>query len=764
MQDRFSRSSRPDRRNRFSHTRRRTLVFSHARRRTLAGVAAVLAFPLGLGAQEDAADSSPHSEIALVADVSAVQPGWAFTAALRITLDPGWHTYWVNAGDAGLPLQIQWDLPAGFVASPLEWPVPERIPVPPLMSYGYEDEVLILARITPPAELPVGAALTVRGDADWLVCADVCIPARGEVVMTLPYTTDQARPDERWAPAIEAARDRLPRAAPGWRTRAWAVDSAFVLELQPPAGTSFDAPYLFADSMGIVEHALPHRVVRAGETWRIRVPRSEFAPDDVTRIGGIVVADANAGRESPGWTVEAPIGAMPADVAAEPADAFRLGPVLQTGGLDDAALRPARPIEAGAGMGVLLAVAFAFLGGLILNLMPCVFPVLSIKVLSLVGGAGASASGSRRHALMFAAGVVLSFWALAGALFGLRAAGASLGWGFHLQSPTIVALLALGMFVLALSMSGVFEFGLFLTRLGRGSTGRGDLDALMTGGLAVLIAAPCTAPFMGAALGFALVQPPAVGLAVFTGLALGLAAPYSILAASPSLLRHLPRPGKWMETLKQGLAFPLYATVVWLAWVFGRQAGLNATAVLLFALTIAAFAAWLAGRAGTSRTIGRVAVAGAAVLALATSVWAARAVAEAPLPMAAVGSTSAGNEWEPFSSARLAQLRSEGRPVFVNFTAAWCLSCQVNDRVALRSSSVRDAFAAAEVALLEADWTSRDDRIADLLQSFGRSGVPLYVVYPADPASPPEVLPAMLTPAIVVAAVTRAATVRTAGE
>lgn len=724
-------------------------------------LAGLLVLPMPGYAQRTDQDSSPHSEIELVSDVAAVEPGRAFTAAIRITLDPHWHTYWINGGDAGLPLEIRWDLPDGFVAGPLEWPVPERIPVPPLMSYGYEDEVVVLVGITPPADLAGDTRVILRGDADWLVCADVCIPASADVSLTLPVSVKGYEQDDRWASVIADARRRLPGRPDAWTVRAWTVDSAFVLELDPDPASALTAPYLFADDMSLVEHALPQGAVRTGDTWLVRIPRSRFAPDSITRIAGILVADAGAGRESTAWTIDAAVVVATVDVANRIERTFAGGSVVQTGGLaSDAVDVGGTTVEpgaaaAGSGMGILLALVFAFAGGLILNLMPCVFPILSVKVMSFIESAGGG--GSRRHAVLFTTGVVLSFWILAVALFLLRAAGAGLGWGFHLQSPTIVALLSLVMFSLALSMSGVFEFGAGLTRLGAVKSSRRDVDAVLTGGLAVLVAAPCTAPFMGAALGFALVQPPAAGLAVFTALGLGLAAPYSVLAATPALIRRLPRPGRWMETLKQSLAFPLYATVVWLVWVFGRQAGLNASAVLLFALTLAGFAAWLAGRTAVGRTtVARAAVWTVAALSLTVSVWSARSLAaESPenIPSNPAGDVAG---WERFSPERVDALRGEGRIVFVNFTAAWCLSCQVNDRVALRSVSVRERFAAADVALLEADWTSRDAEIADVLQSFGRSGVPLYVVYSPEPDRAPEILPAILTPGIVRDAIDRA--------
>ncbi|MDT8436143.1 MAG: thioredoxin family protein, partial [Gemmatimonadota bacterium] len=555
---------------------------------------------------------------------------------------------------------------------------------------------------------------------------------------------------------------RLPRPADAWTARAWTVDGGYVMEVAPAAGApsagapagaatpaSLPAPYLFVDSTMVIEHPQPQRVSRTGESIRIFLPRSEFALEPAERLGGILVAELGAATGA-AWVVETAVGPAPAD----PALAAN---AIETGGLAAAHAAAATTESAAGGMGIPLALLFAFLGGLLLNLMPCVFPVLSVKVLGFVEHGGGSAAGARRHGLAFAAGVVGSFLLLAGLLLALRAGGESLGWGFQLQSPVIVAALALLLFLLGLNLSGLFEVGAGLTRLGAIGGGRGTRDALLTGGLTVLVASPCTAPFMGAALGFALVQPPAAGLAVFTALGLGLAAPYVVLSFSPALLRRLPRPGPWMVTLRQALAFPLYATVAWLVWVFGRQAGIDATGLLLLALTLVAFGAWGLGRAAPAR---RPALARAGRFASVVLLLAGTAVAlqgaRAARPPSAEAAVPAGG-WEAWSPDRVAELRAEGRPVFLDFTAAWCLSCQVNERVALATEPVRTAFADADVALLKADWTNRDPRITAALASFGRSGVPLYVLYPAGGTGDPDILPAVLTPGLVVAAVERAA-------
>ena len=682
-----------------------------------------------VAAQSD--DPSPSSEVTLLAEVASVRAGAPFMAAVRIRMDPGWHTYWINAGDSGLPLVVSWQLPAGFEAGAFDWPAPRRIPVAPLMTYGYEDEVVALVELTPPADLRPGDDVVLAGVADYLVCAEVCLPATEAFELRLPVAGGAPAADRNGAAVIAAARGRLPGDARALRTRAWTTDEGYVLEVTPPAGVALPAPYFFADSIDIVDHAATQRVVRADGSVRIALARSTFARGDVARLAGVLAA--NDDNELPAWTIDAPVGAEPAD-AAGTAALFSTADAQQTGGVEDDRATGASGASSGgsaADLGLVVALGFAFLGGLLLNLMPCVFPVLSIKALGIVEHAGGDGARARRHGFAFAGGVVLSFWLLAGALFALRATGQGLGWGFQLQSPNVVALLALVMFALALGLSGVLEIGAGFARLGTVGAGRGYRDSFLTGGLAVIVASPCTAPFMGAGLGYALVQPPLAGLAVFTALALGLAAPYSILASAPALLRRLPRPGAWMETLKQLLAFPLYATVVWLVWVFGRQVGVDGIAVLLFALTLIAFAAWIDGRV---RARGRDGLRRApAALGAALAVLGALLAARAPAPAAG---TAAAGEWEAYSPERVTALRAEGRPVLIDFTAAWCLSCQVNERIALRSEAARRAFADADVALVKADWTSRDPEIADAIQSYGRSGVPLYVLYPADGTEP----------------------------
>jgi len=732
----------------------------------------LLAHPAALVAEvpqsSPANDPTPFSEIELVSTVSSVQPGTPFTLAVHITLDPGWHTYWTNGGDAGDELVVSWSVPDGFEVGPLQWPVPHLLPAPPLMSYGYEGQVFVLVEVVPPADLRPGQSVEIVGDADYQVCADVCLIALTPIAMTLPVRATAPLPDENWATALADLGSRLPARADGWQVRAWTVPDedapAYVLEITGggsgglPEPGSLPAPHLFADGEFVIEHALPQRVVRDGTSLRMWVPRNYFESEFRDRLSGLIVADVDS--EIPtAWHVEARVSEPPADADVIVA-ALQSDDAVRTGGVPEGMAplsRPAPPTlagsaGAGASVGIWTALLFGFVGGLILNLMPCVFPVLSVKVLSFVEGSAGGAS-ARRHGFAFAGGVFASVWALAGVLMAIRAGGENLGWGFQLQSPLFVGLLAALLFALALNLSGLFEVGLGLTRLGKvgGST---DLrDSFVLGGLTVVVATPCTAPFMGAALGFALVQPATVGLGVFTALAAGLAAPYVILSSMPGLLARLPRPGPWMETLKQALAFPMYATVVWLVWVFGNQAGGDASALLLLALMGVGLAGWIYGRFGGTtpslavRTATFIAVLGAG----AAFVQGMRSAD----PPAGISAAATALGWEPYSVERVAALRDQGRPIFIDFTADWCLSCKVNERIALNTDEVRTAFAEADMALLVADWTSRDPDIAESIAGFGRSGIPLYVIYPVG-SGPAEILPAVLTPGIVVEAVRKA--------
>jgi thiol:disulfide interchange protein/DsbC/DsbD-like thiol-disulfide interchange protein len=713
--------------------------------------AAVLSSPsLQLAIQEG---PTPHSEARLISDATSIQPGQPFTVGLHIALDPGWHTYWVNAGDAGNGVLARWELPDGFTVDSLHYPRPERIPYPPLMSYGYKDEVTLLATVTPPADLEPGALAVLTLDAEWLVCEDVCIPVRDQVSLELPVRAE-AGPPSADAERVARARAELPIRSAAWVLRAARTADGFVLGARPPDGWdgSLAGGYFFALDMTTLTHTEYQDAGERDGELRLRLPASPYILDDPDVLEGILTLPPGQAFDETGsralW-VSVPVEREAIAWTDEPVTPLTDPVVLTQSGAGAA-------VATGSvgGLSLLLALAFAFIGGLILNLMPCVFPILSLKALGFASKGG-DRRGMRLDGLSFGAGVVLTFLLVAGVLLAIRAGGAEVGWGYQLQSPTVVALLAALMVGIGLWLAGVVELGASLTRVGGiGTAGGGQPSAFLTGVLATIVATPCTAPFMGAAMGAALIRPAPEALAIFGGLGVGMATPYVMLAFWPALAQRLPRPGRWMETFKQVLAFPMFAVAIWLVWVFGLQVGMGGAAQLMFGLLLLSMAAWLIGRWPAHAVSGRMRVAtrGLALVALAVALFAGAGASRLGAPLAQGATGAPALEWESFSQEAIAAYRQEGRPVFVDFTAAWCISCQVNERMALQTTAVRRAFAEHDVALLKADWTRRDPEITRALAAFGRVGVPLYVLYPADPSAEPRVLPELLTQRIMLEA------------
>ncbi len=671
--------------------------------------------------------AAAHLTAELVARTDGATPGSVFWVALVQHIDKGWHTYWRNPGDAGEATRIIWSLPPGWRAGDIVWPAPRRLPVGPIMNYGYEGQVLLSVPITAPASARAGQNATLTAVADFLICADVCVPTQAKVELVVPVVSGRPPLDQRWGPEIDRALAEAPKPA-GLDARFSAIGKVLKIAVagEPLVGAAVADAYFYPYDDKQIDHAAIQAIDRGprGLTLALR-PGVAFASTPApAALAGVLSVGAKS------YEIVATPGAAPPG-------SFGLGPPVS------------RPEET---MGLALAVIFAFVGGVILNLMPCVFPILAMKAAALVSHAGDQRQG-RRQGLAFMAGVLITFLALAGMLIAAKSAGAAIGWGFQLQSPVVVAALCLLMLAAALNLSGVYEIGASVQGLGAGGAARGNtVGALLTGVLAVVVAAPCTAPFMGPALGWALTQSATSAAAVFLALGLGFAAPFTVLAFTPGLVGRLPKPGAWMDWLKKALAFPMYATAAWLAWVLAEQAGADGLARLLAAAVSLGLAAWLFGAAQGARLNGRRAapIFVCAAIALAFSVGTIL-VASYPraAPSPAAGPSASGELASvPYSAERLAALRAAGTPVLVNFTAAWCVTCQVNERLAFSSSRVVDAFARTGAAYMVADWTRHDSAITRALAAEGRIGVPLYLVY-GPKESAPTVLPQILTPAII---------------
>jgi thiol:disulfide interchange protein DsbD len=673
-----------------------------------------------------AAAPTTHVKAELVAQTKGVAPGQTTYVALHQAIEPGWHTYWRNPGDSGQETTIKWTLPAGWKAGDFVWPLPKKLPVGPLVNYGYEDDVLLPVPVTAPADARPGQSVTLTGAAAFLVCKEICVPEDATLSIKLPVTAGPAPADPAWGPKIAAALAAAPKPA-GLAAVFEKRPTGVALAVTGPSLKDAHDVYFYPFQSDRIDHAKPQGVDRGkdGLTLTLTAGPAFQAGPPPTTLGGVLAVDGK------GYEISAQPGTPPPGAAG-------LGP-------------PAPKAAAGStSLGLIGAAVFAFLGGLILNLMPCVFPILAMKAASLAAHGGREAAEARKHGLAFGAGAVATFLVLAGVLIGLKAAGQAIGWGFQLQSPPVVAVLALLMLAVALNLSGVFEVGASLQGVGGGLATRGGLAGdVFTGALAVVVAAPCTAPFMGASVGWALTQPPAAALLVFAALGLGFALPLVLITFWPGLIARLPRPGAWMDAFRKALAFPMYGAAAWLVWVLTLQAGASALARILAAGIVLALGAWLTG-ASQRRASRGLGAAGVALAAGAVALVIGLDVSDTA-PTGGSKASAAEAASEPYSPDRLAALRAEHRPVFVNYTAAWCVSCQVNDKVVISTRPVVEAMKVHGVAYLKADWTKRDPVIAAELARYGRAGVPLYLVYGAD-GGEPQVLPAILTEGVVLKA------------
>ena len=681
---------------------------------------------------------SDNSTVDLIAEVQSVSPGKEFAVAFRLRPDPGWHIYWINAGDAGKPANLKWELPDGFAASELTFPSPNFVPFGPLMSYGYDEETLLITQINAPTT--IDDTVQFAADADWLICDDkICIPERARVELSLPRGDGEF--DSIWRSDFAAARAKHPIAVP-WSATYTSTDEKVLFDLQLPTDFVLEGDiWLFPVAEKFIDHAAPQIFSVSNGLLRVETlsgPRHSRY-NDTSLVLKLFDSDSSAGRDQAFWLNATRVS----DVAeGEFSITFERNP-----GSGVAHSSSEEPVTSNL-IAFLQNLLFAVLGGLILNAMPCVLPILSLKALSIVELSNSSASSARVSGLVYTFGVLVCFCLLAIVMFALRGAGEAVGWAFHLQSPTILVLLTLLMVAVGLNFSGVFELrGSFANVSGfvdKVTAGKGG--EFFTGVLAVIVASPCTVPFMGAALGYALVQPVIPALGIFLGLALGFAIPYLVISFVPAAKKVLPKPGAWMETMRRIMAFPMYATAVWLIWILGGQRGIDALAMLLVAVITLGFVLWAVTRAReTSQWRWRVSgIVGLVVLLAAANVARDNELIASPQN----ASTAQEMEW---SVAKVETLLSEDKPVFAYFTADWCITCKYNERVALQSDRVLDFFEREGVQVLVGDWTSEDPAITAELERHGRAGVPLYLFY-GEGASidSPLILPEILTPDLII--------------
>ncbi|MDP3136900.1 MAG: protein-disulfide reductase DsbD family protein [Burkholderiaceae bacterium] len=645
-----------------------------------------------------------------------ILPGATLWLGLQLTHKPEWHTYWKNSGDSGLPTQLEWHLPPGVSAGEIVWPVPKKIPIGNLANYGYENTVLLPVPLTISSEFRPAAlqdSLEVRLKASWLVCRKECIPEDGEFALRIPLKGSTAIDGAAFDAALAAA----PRALEGTARIAIAGDRLQVSVNGLPTLWQGRQLAFFPETAEVIETAGAWTQAWQGPTWTAQVPLSP------QRSQSPAVMPVVLAFEGKGFRAEAPVsGPWPAARPAAP-----VPPAL------DAALRANSAAAQGSlPTSLIAALIGALIGGLILNLMPCVFPVLAIKFAGFAGHAQ-DRRRLRIGALAYTAGVVASFVLLGVLMLALRSAGEQLGWGFQLQSPLVVALLALLFTAIGLNLAGMFEFGQVLpSGLASLQARHPVADAALSGVLAVAVASPCTAPFMGASLGLAIALPAWEALLIFAALGVGMATPYLAASFVPAVARLLPQPGAWMQTLRHWLAFPMFATVVWLVWVLGQQSGIDGAGALLALLVAASMTLWALTRKGRTRWIG--AAASLVVLVLLGFALGPHIVRTPGAP----SDTQAQGPWQVWSPARVEQLLSAGQPVFVDFTAAWCVTCQYNKKTTLSNRDVLADLASKNVALLRADWTRRDPQITAALAQLGRNGVPVYVMYRR--SAPPVVL------------------------
>lgn len=658
-----------------------------------------------------AQDSGPNVHVRLVAEDSAVPSNGTVTIALVQDIRAGWHTYWQNPGDAGAATEIKWTLPPGWSAGSIHWPIPMRLPVGPLMDFGYEGKAWLLQNLTAAANAKPGDIVILKAAVDWLACKDVCVPE--DATLALPLKIGPSAADPAVANDFARARSLMPVASP-WKLTYSQSKTLDIRAVAPALAAARPVEaFFFPDKANILDDDAQQKLDFVKDGLVLHLARAPRAARVVGNLTGVLVLKSSD-RSIQALDVNAPSG-----------PGLNASSDLGTGTAGSIAL--------------LVAILSAFIGGLILNAMPCVLPILAMKALALTSQSGREHAHAAREGIVYSVGAVLSFLAFGLLIVLLRQSGTAVGWGFQLQEPVVVSGFALLMFAVGLSFSGLFEVGSITAGddLARRS---GSLGAFFTGVLAVAVAAPCTAPFMAAALGFALTQNPASAILIFLALGTGFALPFLVFRLWPRTLAFLPKPGPWMLRLKQFLAFPMYGAAVWLVWVLAQESGPQGVVVVLAAMVALSLAAWLWGATRELAALGRRLGVSTALVIVFAALYGLTTLYGTVTSAAATATAEA----EQFSDAKLAALRASGRPVFVDATAAWCITCLVNEKAVLSRAPIRDAFKRRNVAYLVADWTNRNAAIAKLLDENGRSGVPLYLFF-APGADKPVILPQILT-------------------
>jgi len=637
-----------------------------------------------------------QSSVTLLTESNQVGGEETLLVGLEFNLSPGWHTYWENPGDSGEGASIKWNLPSGFKASTILWPGPKRIPVEPLMTYGYEDKALLLTEIKSPKEFSNPVKISAK--INWLTCKDICIPQEGQVDMTLikgPKVANQ------FTSKLKEIASTVPKNFPS-PYRVSVINEKIFLQFEKEGSRNISEAYFFPNEYGLINYTADQKLERNDNSFSLELSSAEVQLKTNT-LKGVLKLKVDGIKEF--YTLDLP--------------------------LEKNTNNPLVTIS------LLTAIIFAFLGGIILNAMPCVFPILSIKILSFIEQSQGSKEKLFHHGLVFSAGVLTTFLAVSALLIFLRASGEAIGWGYQLQSPWVVSLLIYLFVVIGIVFMGNIVLGSSFGNLGTLVQNQKDLtSSFFTGVLAVIVASPCTAPFMGPALGLALLQPGLKSIVIFLALGIGFSLPYLILSIYPQLLSKLPKPGEWMQTLKQIMAFPMWASALWLAWVLSSQVDMQSVFAVLLGALLIALGLWLMEKTQNSASILRRLTLIFSLGLMIFSIWL--------LPIASDNnSPSLKNEENAFSVQKLNSLRSEQKMVFLNFTADWCITCKVNEAIALNQDKVKKVLDEKNIIYLKADWTRKDPEIASMLASYGRTGVPLYLLFPSQ--GDPIILPELLT-------------------